>query len=154
MKDYLLLFPIFFVALMIFSFVNWARSTKWYKINNVYPLRRGQSEYENDHLVYGRINMCGYYRWHTGYSAIERDGIVIKKPFPFSLYAPPILIPWSEVNKIFITSDIEGRSRLKIMGKISPLKYAKIELKKFKDVLIVIPWRKRYLGNVPFEIIS
>ena len=80
------------------------------------------------------------------------DGVVIKKPLPFSLFMPPIFIPWVEIEQVSFVSNIEGEPCAKMIKGISSLEYVKIDLKQFKEFLIIIPWQDIYVENLPKQL--
>ncbi len=146
-----------FSVLLIFiilaaNFAYLLRLTKWYSIRKALPLNATGPEYENIHLAYGKANLCGHYVRNKVFSGILKDGVVIKKPFPISKLMPPIFIPWNEIEHISIRHDIDGRPGTKMKKLFSSSEYAKIELKKYKKFLIIIPWQQTYFDNLPKEL--
>ena len=86
------------------------------------------------------------------FSGITADGVVIKKSFPFSLLMPPIFIPWVEIEQVSLVSNIDGEPGSKMNKGISSLEYVKIDLKQFKEFLIIIPWQDKYVENLPKQV--
>ena len=134
------------------NFVYLLRAIKWYTIRKVFPLNTTGPEHENIHLAYGKANLCGHYSRNKVFSGIMKDGVVIKKPFPFSKLMPPIFIPWNEIEHVSIGYDIDGRTDGKTKKLFSSSEYATIELKKYKKFLIIIPWQQTYFDNLPKEL--
>ncbi len=146
-----------FSVLLIFiilaaNFVYLLRLTKWYSIRKALPLNDAGPEHENIHLAYGKANLCGHYVRNRVFSGIIKDGVVIKKPFPFSTLMPPIFIPWNEIEHISIGYGIDGRPSTEMRKTFSSSEYAKIELKKYQKFLIIIPWQQTYFNNLPKEL--
>ena len=143
-------FTLFFIAIiLIANFIYLFRAIKWYSIRKAFPLNGAGPQYENNYLKYGKANICGHSARNKVFSGITRDGIIIKKPPPVSLLMPPILIPWDAIEDVTIVSSIEGGQASKMVQRFSSAEYAKIELKKFKEFLIVIPWQDTYSNNLP-----
>jgi len=65
---------------------------------------------------------------------------------------PPLFIPWAAIENVSIVSGIEGGQASEMVQMFSSAEYAKIELKKFKELLIVIPWQNKYFDSLPKEI--
>jgi hypothetical protein len=149
-------FPGFSVLLIFIilasNFVYLLRLTKWYSIRKVFPLNVEGSEHENIYLTYGKANLCGHYARNKVFSGMIKDGIIIKKPFPFSMLMPPIFIPWNEIEHISIGYDIDGRPDGKTKKLFSSSEYATVELKTYKKFLIIIPWQQTYFDNLPKEL--
>jgi len=147
--------PIFAVSLftiiLVANFIYWFRVMKWYPIRKAFPLNEAGPKYENIHLNYGKANICGHYARNKVISGIMKEGVVIKKLFPFSYLMPPIFIPWREIEHVFIVANIEGGTNPKPI-KIFSSEYAKIELKRYKEYLIIIPWQQIYFDNIPKEL--
>lgn len=147
--------PIFAVSLLsiilVANFIYLFRVMKWYPIRKAFPLNVAGPKYENILLNYGKANICGHYARNKVISGIMKDGVVIKKPFPFSYLMPPIFIPWREIEHVSIVANIEGGTNPKLI-KIFSSEYAKIELKRYKDYLIIIPWQQIYFDNIPKEL--
>ncbi|MDF1591777.1 MAG: hypothetical protein P1P89_09715 [Desulfobacterales bacterium] len=131
------------------NFVYMFRVMKWYPIRKAFPLNEADSKYENILLNYGKANICGHYARNKVISGIMKAGVVIKKPFPFSYLMPPIFIPWGEIEHVSIVTNLEGKSDSKTTKLFSSSEYAKIELKRHKEYLIIIPWQGMYFDNLP-----
>jgi len=146
-------FPILTIAvlaiILVANFIYWLRVLKWYPISRAFPLNASGPEHESMLLNYGKANICGHYARNKVISGILQKGVVIKKPFPFSYLMPPIFIPWSEVERVSIVSNLEGKPDSKKISLFSSSEYAKIDLKHFKDYLIIIPWKQGYVDNIP-----
>lgn len=89
------------------------------------------------------------------FSTIENEGIFLRKPYPFSIFMPPILIPWGDVNYVSVVDDIEHRkpTKSKIVKKLNPFKYADINLSKIDDVPIAIIWKESYREKIPATLL-
>ena len=148
--------PVFAVSLftiiLVANFIYWFRVMKWYPIRKAFPLNVAGPKYENIHLNYGKANICGHYARNKVISGIMKDGVVIKKPFPFSYLMPPIFIPWGEIEHVSIVANIEGGTDPKPNKILSSSEYAKIDLKGYKKYLIIIPWQQIYFDNLPTEL--
>ena len=148
MADYPGISVLVIFIILASNFVYLLRLTKWYSIRKAFPLNMTGPEHENIHLSYGKANICGHYARNKVFSGIMKDGVVIKKPFPFSRLMPPIFIPWNEIEHISIGYDIDGRPDGKTKKLFSSSEYATIELKKYKKFLIIIPWQQTYFDNL------
>ena len=148
--------PIFTLSLLaiilVSNFFYWFRVMKWYPIRKAFPLNVAGPKYENVHLNYGKANLCSHYARNKVFSGIMKEGVVIKKPFPISFLMPPIFIPWGEIEHVSIISNIEGGADSKTIKIFSSSEYAKIELKRYKEFLIIIPWQQIYFDNLPKEL--
>jgi len=147
-------FSVLLIAIILVSnFVYFLGATKWwYSIRKVFPRKTEEPKHENIHLTYGKANLCGHYVRNKVFSGFIKDGVVIKKPFPISRLMPPIFIPWNEIENITIIYEIDGRPGTKMKTFFSSSEYAKIELKMYKKILIIIPWRETYSDNLPKEL--
>jgi hypothetical protein len=152
MTDYPGISVLLIFIILASNFVYLLRLTKWYSIRKAFPLNTAGPEHENIHLAYGKANLCGHYVRNRVFSGIIKDGVVIKKPFPFSTLMPPIFIPWNEIEHISIGYDIDGRLDGKTKKLFSSSEYATIELKKYKKFLIIILWQQTYFDNLPKEL--
>jgi len=152
MTDYTDFSAWLFIVILAANFVYLLRATKWYSVRKSFPLNTAGPVDEKTHLSYGKANLCGHYVRNKVFSGIIKDGVVIKKPFPFSTFMPPIFIPWDEIEHIFIGYGIDGRPGAKTKNLFSSSEYAKIELKKYKKFLIIIPWQQTYFDNLPKEL--
>lgn len=133
--------------------MHWVRKTRWNFIHKHYPAER--SQYVETKFKYGKANIGGKFRWNSVFSAIEKNGIFLRKPFPFSLFMPPIFIPWDDVDYITVVDDIEYRksAKSKIVKRLNPFKYVDINLSKIDNVPIVVPWKDAYKKSVPATIL-
>ena len=152
MTDYPGFSVLLIILILVSNFFYLLRITKWYTIRKVFPLNTARLEHENIHLAYGKANLCGHYARNKVFSGIIKDGVVIKKPFPFSKLMPPIFIPWNEIEHTSIGYDIDGRLDGKTKKLFSSSEYATIELKKYKRFLIIIPWQQTCFDNLPKEL--
>ncbi len=149
MKNYSIFTLSFIGIILIVNFIYLFRALKWFSIRKAFPLNAAGPQYQNVNLNYGKANICGHSARNKVFSRIMKDGIVIKKPVPVSLLMPPIFIPWAAIEDISIVSGIEGKAASETIRLFSSSEYAKIELKKFKEFLIVIPWQDIYFDNLP-----
>jgi len=140
------------ILILAANFVYLLRATKWYSIRKSFPLDTGGAEYEKRALSYGKANLCGHYVRNKVFSGIIKGGVVIEKPFPFYAIMPPIFIPWNEIEQISIGYKIDGRPDTKKRNMFSSSEYAKIELKRDKKLLMIIPWHQSYSDNLPKEL--
>jgi len=140
------------IIILAANFVYLLRATKWYAVRKAFPLNAAGTGYENTRLSIGKANLCGHYVRNRVLSGIIKDGVVIKKPFPYATFMPPIFIPWNEIEHISIGYNIDGRPKTKMREMFSSTEYAKIELKKHKKFLIIIPWQQTYLDKLPKEL--
>ncbi len=152
MKTSTVLPLVFFGMILIANFFYWSRVIRWYGIRKSFPLDDTNTEQEKLQLYYGNANVCGHYMRNAVFSGATKAGIVIRKPFPFSLLMPPILIPWSGIERIHLVSSLEGAPVSKLIQGMSSPEYARIVLKSFKDCFIVIPWLAGYRSNLPGEL--
>lgn len=152
MTDLPLLTLSVFAIILAANFVYWLRVMKWYPIRKAFPLNDEGPKYEDIYLNYGKANLCGHYARNKVLSGIMKGGVVIKKPFPFSFLMPPIFIPWGEIEQVSIVSNIEGGKDSKTIKLFSSSEYAKIELKRHKNFLIIIPWQESYSENFPKDL--
>lgn len=152
MTNYSIFTLSFFAIILIVNFIYLFRALKWFSIRKAFPLNGAGPQYENVNLNYGKANICGHSARNKVFSGMMKDGIVIKKPVPVSLVMPPIFIPWAAIEDVSIVSGIEGGQASEMVQMFSSAEYAKIELKKFKEFLIVIPWRDTYFDSLPKEI--
>ncbi len=141
--------PILFVLFLLH--LNWIRKTQWNLLRKQYPAEKYQ--FDNVRLKYGNANIGGMYKWNSVFSAIEGNGILLRKPYPFSLLMPAIFIPWDAVAFISIVDGIEHRKKAKskIIQKLNPFKYADIHLDKIEMIPVVVIWKEAYRVNVPPE---
>lgn len=140
--------------ILVVNFIYWLRVMKWYPIRKVFPLNVERPEHNNVLLSYGKANICGHYARNKVISGILKNGVVIKKPFPFSYLMPPIFIPWNEIERVSILTGIDGGPDSKKVKMFSSSEYAQIDLKRFKEYLIIIPWKPVYLDNIPNGLIE
>lgn len=152
MTDYPGISVLLIFIILASNFVYLLRLTKWYSIRKAFPLNTAGPEHENIHLAYGKANLCGHYARNKVFSGLIKNGVVIKKPFPFSTLMPPIFIPWNEIEHISIGYDIDGRPDSKTKKLFASAEYASIELKKYKKFLIIIPWHQTYFDKLPKEL--
>jgi len=152
MKNYSIFTLLFIAIILAANFIYLFRALKWYSIRKAFPLNDAGPQYENVNLNYGKANICGHSSRNNVFSRMMKDGIVIKKPFPVSLLMPPLFIPWAAIENVSIVSGIEGGQASEMVQMFSSAEYAKIELKKFKELLIVIPWQNKYFDSLPKEI--
>jgi len=141
-----------FIIIVIANFVYWFRVIKWYSIRKAFPLNVAASKHQDIYLQFGKANIDGHHMRNNVFSGIMADGVVIRKPFPFSLFMPPIFIPWVEIEQVSLVSNIEGEPGSKMIKGISSLEYVKIDLKQFKEFLIIIPWQDIYVKNLPNQL--
>lgn len=152
MTDYPGISVLLIFIILASNFVYLLRLTKWYSIRKAFPLNTAGPEHENIHLAYEKANLCGHYARNKVFSGLIKNGVVIKKPFPFSTLMPPIFIPWNEIEHISIGYDIDGRPDSKTKKLFASAEYASIELKKYKKFLIIIPWHQTYFDKLPKEL--
>ena len=141
-----------FIIILIANFVYLFRVIKWYSIRKAFPLNDAAPKDQDIYLQFGKANICGHHMRNNVFSGIMAAGVVIKKPFPFSLFMPPIFIPWVDIEQVSLVSDIEGEPGSEMIKDISSLDYVKIELKRFKEFLIIIPWQEIYGENLPVQL--
>ena len=141
-----------FIIILIANFVYLFRVIKWYSIRKAFPLNVTPSKDQDIYLQFGKANICGHHMRNNVFSGITAEGVVIKKPFPFSLFMPPIFIPWVDIEQVSLVSDIEGEPGSEMIKDISSLEYVKIDLKQFKEFLIIIPWQDIYGKNLPMQL--
>jgi len=141
-----------FIIILIANFVYLFRVIKWYSIRKAFPLNIAASKDQNIYLQFGKANICGHHMRNNVFSGIMAEGVVIKKSFPFSLIMPPIFIPWVHIEQVSLVSNIEGEPGSEMIKDISSLEYVKIDLKQFKEFLIIIPWQDIYVENLPKQL--
>lgn len=142
------------LIVLFLYFLHWIRKTRWHILAKHYQVEK--SQYENVHFKYGNANIGGKFRWNAVFSAIEKDGVYLRKPYPFSIFMTAIFIPWQDVKQVVIVDDLESRERAKsrIVGKINPFKYADIHLNKIQSVPVAIIWKESYKKCIPEGILG
>jgi hypothetical protein len=105
-------------------------------------------------MNYGIANVGEVYNRNAVYSAIEKNGIFLRKPFPFSIFMPAIFIPWEHIQEISIVDNIEKlkASKYKMVKKLNPFKYATIKMKTFLDIPVAIQWNDSFKEKIPENI--
>ncbi len=143
---WLFLVAVLFFALIQFAF--WIKKMGWIGISKKYPMPI-EPELIPKKLKYGRANIGGLYKWNSVFSGITKNGVFIRKPFPFSVLMPPINIPWPSIDSMNIVDSIDKATR----GKRFKLgKYADIELSSI-NTCIIIPWNEKYRINIPSGVL-
>lgn len=152
MKAQTLIPLLLFGMILIANFYYWSRVARWYALRKAFPLGGAASPDQNLQLQYGNANVCGHYMRNAVFSGTTKAGVIIKKPFPYSLLMPPIFIPWSGIERLDKVVSLEGATGIKLQRDLTATEYVKIEIKSFKDSVIVIPWHPVYADNIPKEL--
>lgn len=137
------------ILIIAANFLYLLRAAKWFSVQKAFPLTSAGPQVERTQLSYGKANLCGHYVRNKVFSGFTRGGIVIEKPFPISLVMRPIFIPWKEIEQISIGSDLAGSTGTDFKKMFSSSEYAKIELKRYAQWLIVVPWQAKDGDHVP-----
>jgi hypothetical protein len=145
-------FQLPFLIILFFYFLFWIRKTKWNLVHKQYPAEK--SSLENLKMNYGIENVGGVYNRNAVFSAIEKDGIFMRKPFPFSIFMPAIFIPWEHVQEVSIIDNIDKLkpSKYKMVKMLNPFKYANIKINTLLDIPIAIKWKDSFRGKIPKNI--
>lgn len=151
------IFALIFIPILIIRFYFWVKKTGWRNLSLRYPLSKTKSEKVNSHLSYNRSNVGGVYERNSVFSAIIREGVIIRKPFPFSIIMPAIFIPWSDIECIHINCKLDGKphsSFSKLTGKLSNYRFVNIKLSTLKEQIIIIRWKDRFKNFIPSDKLS
>lgn len=138
-------FGVLFLASLLIVFSRWVRRMRWRELNRRYPLAKNFPGYEPVHLKYDRANINGLFEYNYVFSGIISQGVVIRKPFPFSLAMPDVGIRWEEVRTILVVNHINWYVKKPVF---KWKKYADIDLKAC-DIRIRIRWKEKYREFVP-----
>jgi len=137
---------IILIILAFFFFLKNLKKSKWLQLQNNYPMPAKVLNKINSQLNYDPANVNGVHYKNSVFSLINEQGILIRKPFPFSLILRPLLIPWADIKEIKIINSITDETNLlsKTMNRLSLNNYVKINLLGFKNFFIIIKWKNEY----------
>jgi len=140
-----LFFPLF-IAMWFASTWQLGNTSGWHRLATTYGLARGSSQDEARFTSgSGRVGSVAYN--NSLKVATTRSQLVVRLLFLFRFRCPDLFIPWSEIRSIRLqpTTLADGAPAfLKWIGKnLSRGTYARVELSKFPDQILIIPWNDK-----------
>jgi hypothetical protein len=137
-----LFFPLF-ITMWFAGAWQLGKDSGWHRLAITYGIARGSSQ-DEAHFMFGsgRVGKVAYN--NTLKVATTRSQLIIRLQFLFRFRCPDLFIPWSEIKSIRLQPTTLADSApgfLKWIGKnLSRGTYARIELSKFPDQILIIPW--------------